>query len=98
MAAQRKMRKGDADMLELLKIAAGAAGKDATLMHSAVKDAFRLNSSMRVRIPLDEKRRLCKNCMSYLKPGVTSTTRVREGRVIITCKNCGNVKRLQFRK
>jgi RNase P subunit RPR2 len=98
MAMQRKMRKGDADMLELLRIAADAAGKDATLMRSAVKDIFRLNGSMRVRIPLDEKRRLCKNCFSYLKPGVTSTTRVREGRVIISCAGCGNVKRLQYRK
>jgi ribonuclease P protein subunit RPR2 len=98
MKVSRTLRKGDVAMLELLAIAAKSAGKDATLMHSAVKDIFRLNSSMRVRIPLGEKRRLCKNCLSYLKPGVTSTTRVREGRVIITCTNCGNVKRLQFRK
>lgn len=98
MAQQRKMRKGDTDMLELLAIAAKAAGKDATLMHSAVKDIFRLNSSLRIRIPLDEKRKLCKKCNTYLKPGVTSSTRVREGRVIITCKECGSVKRLQFRK
>ena len=50
MAQQRKQRKGDADMLELLAIAAKAAGKDERLMRSAVKDLFRLNSSLRVRV------------------------------------------------
>lgn len=98
MAQQRKQRKGDSDMLKLLELACGAAGKNEKLMKSAVKDAFRINSSLRVRIPLDEKRRLCKKCFSYLKPGVTSKTRVRAGRVIITCLNCGNIKRLQYQK
>lgn len=97
-AKARRARKGETDLHELLALAAASAGKDERLMRSAVRDAIRLSERLRLRMPLEEKRKLCKKCYAYLRPGVTSRSRVRSGRVIITCLSCGNVKRLQYRR
>ena len=85
-------------MMHLLELARETVGKDERLMKSAVRDAFRLSTRLRLRVPRDEKRKLCKHCYNYLQPGLTSSTRVRNGRIIITCLGCKNVKRLQYRR
>jgi ribonuclease P protein subunit RPR2 len=95
---QRKARKGEADLQELLTLAASNVQKNPVLSRNAVRDVMRLSQTMRIRVPLEEKRKLCRNCFTYLVPGVTSATRVAKGRVIITCLHCKHVKRLQFRR
>ena len=97
-AKQRKARKGEADLTELLMLAKEKTPSDMRVAKSAVKDAFRLSQTLRLRIPLEEKRKMCKKCFTYLKTGVTSQTRIAKGRIIITCKECGNIKRLQYRR
>ncbi|XP_028415927.1 ribonuclease P protein subunit p21-like [Dendronephthya gigantea] len=47
------------------------------------------------------KRTVCKYCHSVLIPGVTSTVRVRgkrEKHVVVTCLDCGTLKRFNTRK
>lgn len=95
---QRKIEKVRNDIDELLSLAASKVKTHAVLSRNAVRDAVRLSQRFRARIPIETKRKLCKKCFSYLLPGVTSSTRVHKGRVIITCKHCGAVKRLQFRR
>lgn len=85
-------------MTALLKLASERTPMDMAVARSAVRDALRLSQSLRVRIPLEEKRKLCRSCFAYLVPGVTSTVRTRNGRVIIRCTECNAVKRLQFRR
>jgi ribonuclease P protein subunit RPR2 len=95
-AKNRKQRKGEQELHELLALAKEKVPSD--LSRNAVKDAFRLSQTLRLRIPLEEKRKLCKHCYTYLKAGVTSQTRVAKGRIIITCLHCKHVKRLQYSK
>jgi ribonuclease P protein subunit RPR2 len=97
-AKQRRARKGEKDLLELLALAKEKTPSDLRVARSAVKDVIRLSETLRLRIPLEEKRKLCRQCYTYLVPGVTSRTRVAKGRVIITCLNCNGVKRLQYRR
>ncbi|MBN1391096.1 MAG: ribonuclease P [Candidatus Thermoplasmatota archaeon] len=50
-----------------------------------------------VRVPKRMKRSTCKGCMAPMLPGITSRTRVRDGRRIITCLECGHVMRYPFK-
>lgn len=95
---QRRQRKGEEDLFALLVLAKEKTPSDLVLVRKAVKDVFRLSQTLRLRIPLEEKRKLCKKCFTYLKAGSTSRTRVAKGRIIITCLHCGTVKRLQYRR
>lgn len=91
-------KRGEKELAELLALARARTPNDMRVAQAAVKDAFRLANKLRLRIPLDEKRKLCKKCFTYLKPGITSKHRIAKGRIIITCKNCKNVKRLQYKR
>lgn len=51
----------------------------------------------RTRIPRELKRRFCKHCFTFLKPGVNARVRTREGKVIISCFACKNVMRIPVR-
>jgi ribonuclease P protein subunit RPR2 len=45
------------------------------------------------RIPVHLKRMTCKKCMAPLLPGITSRSRLRAGRKIVTCLECGQIAR-----
>ncbi len=62
-----------------------------------VKAAHKIAMRYRVRMGPLLKRKSCKKCFSYLKPGVTSTVRLNEGVLITTCKNCGELKRIPYK-
>lgn len=51
----------------------------------------------RTRIPRELKRRFCKHCLAFLKPGVNARIRTREGKVIISCLACKKVMRIPVR-
>jgi len=55
----------------------------------------------KVPIPLEIKRSFCKNCNTLLVPGNNCRIRIKSGKNplrIITCNNCGKVKRIGFTK
>jgi len=65
-----------------------------------VELARKIGMRYNVRIPKDLKRKFCKKCLSYLKPGVNCRVRTSEGKqaVIITCLECGEVARYPYIK
>lgn len=44
-----------------------------------------------MRMPRIWKRRFCKNCNKFLKPGINCQIRLQDARVVIKCLECGNV-------
>lgn len=54
-----------------------------------------IKTAMKHKISFDRNKKLsfCKQCNAYLKKGVNSTIRVHDGRMILTCKECGFVRR-----
>lgn len=46
-----------------------------------------------VRTPEDLKKATCKGCMIPLVPGITARYRQRGGNTVITCLECGRIKR-----
>jgi len=63
-----------------------------------IKQAWRIALKYRVRIPLALKRSFCKKCFYYLKAGASASIRLNKQRLIITCKNCGAVKRIPYKR
>ena len=84
-------------MNALLALARERTPQDPAVARAAVHDILQLSQTMRIRIPLEEKRKLCRSCFNYLIPGVTSTVRVRNGRVIVRCASCGAVNAIRAR-
>ena len=49
-----------------------------------------------LKFPRRWKRRLCKGCGTFLRPGSNCRIRTRQGVVVITCRECGRVSRVPF--
>jgi ribonuclease P protein subunit RPR2 len=59
--------------------------------------ARRISMRHRVGIPGQYKKRICKQCGSYLMPGQNSRTRLDGKNIVITCKNCEAIKRYPYK-
>jgi ribonuclease P protein subunit RPR2 len=69
--------------------------------HRYIQLAREMGMRYRVRIPKELKRLYCKNCKKYIKPGVNATVRLSQKRfskVVITCKECGDIRRIPYKK
>ena len=49
-----------------------------------------------VRFTKPQKRRFCKNCNSYLKPGYNCSVRTKKGKLVYNCKVCGKSYRMPY--
>jgi ribonuclease P protein subunit RPR2 len=63
-----------------------------------VELAKKIGMRYNVRIPKNLRRRFCKKCFSYLKPGVNCRVRTSKSRqsVVVTCLVCGFVSRQPY--
>ncbi|MBN2733943.1 MAG: ribonuclease P [Methanomicrobiaceae archaeon] len=60
---------------------------------NCIKHAKKISMRYRIRIPKPYNRKYCRKCSSYLIPGYNMKIRVHRGKVIATCKACGNIRR-----
>ena len=72
----------------LFNEAKGVFKKDKELSSKYVKTARRIAMKYKIKLPSSLKKRFCKNCHSYLVPGVNSRDRIHKHRVIYYCFNC----------
>ncbi len=63
-----------------------------------VELARKLAMKSNLRMAKKYKRKFCKHCYSYLKHGKNSTTRIRDSKVIIYCKECKKYTRIPIKK
>lgn len=82
----------------LLDRAAEVFREDRELARRYVYLARRLGMRYNVRLKKDDKLRVCRRCNAYLVPGANCRVRTHEGRVVITCLDCGGVRRIPFIK
>lgn len=52
----------------------------------------------KARIPKELKRKFCKHCYKYLKPGINLKVRTRKGKVVYCCMECGKYMRFVYKK
>ena len=65
-----------------------------------VELARKIGMRYNVKLPKELKRKFCKDCKSYLVPGINSVHRAnkKQQALEVLCKNCGNKTRFPYRK
>ncbi len=94
---QRKIAKERIQKLFLLA-EKKAKNNNFNLADRYVKIARKISMKYLVPIPKEYKKRFCKHCYYYLLPSVNSTVRIKNGKIIIFCKNCKKYTRIPYRK
>ena len=81
----------------LLGKASDVNSSDPSLARSYVWTARKIAMAARTSIPRIYSRRICRKCNSLLIPGQSGRVRIKSRRqthLVITCLNCGYVKRI----
>ena len=85
-------------IITLFQQAENVFQKNKALADRYVSLARKIAMKVHAQIPRELKRRFCKHCYAYLKPGVNARIRTREGKVIISCLECKKFTRIPIRK
>jgi ribonuclease P protein subunit RPR2 len=82
----------------LFKQAEEVFPKNKSLANRYVTLARKVAMKVKIRMPLELKRKFCKHCYKFLMPGVNSRVRTRDGKVIISCFECKKFVRIPVKK
>jgi ribonuclease P protein subunit RPR2 len=63
-----------------------------------IKLARKIAMRYNIKFSRDLRKRFCRNCSAYLKPGVNSRARTDKNTLITKCMDCGNIERLPLKK
>jgi ribonuclease P protein subunit RPR2 len=85
-------------ILLLFEEAAEIFPKDRQLANKRVSTARNIAMKNKVRLPASIKRRFCKNCYSYLVPGINLRIRNNDGKVVYYCLECKKFMRFPYRE
>ena len=85
-------------MEQLFQEAEQAFSVNKALANRYISLARKISMKTKAKIPLKYKRRFCKHCYSYLRPGVNSRIRTGQGKVIISCFECKKFTRIPLKK
>ena len=82
---------------ELFKQADAIFDEDPKLSDRYVTIARKISMKFKVRIPPQLKRKFCKHCYCFLKPGKNCRIRTHEGKVVYYCQNCKKFMRFPYK-
>ena len=82
---------------ELFKQAKLMFKEDPKLSDRYVQLARRISMKYKVKIPKENKRKICKSCHRYLVAGVNCRVRTTRGHVTYYCLNCKHFMRFRYR-
>ncbi|MBI2667184.1 ribonuclease P [Candidatus Woesearchaeota archaeon] len=72
--------------------------KDPKLADRYVILARKIAMKARIGIPKELKRKFCKHCYSYLKPGFNCRVRTRDKKIIYYCMNCKKYTKIAIKR
>jgi ribonuclease P protein subunit RPR2 len=81
----------------LFELAERASEKRPELSDRYVKLAWKISTRYNVRLPTTLKRKFCRKCLSFLRPGISCRVRIQSGCVTITCLRCGHAVHQPFK-
>ena len=81
---------------KLIELAERVFSKNPKQACHYIKLARKVSMKARVRIPSDLKKKFCKHCYRFLKPGVNCRVRTKNEKVIYYCLNCKKYMRFPF--
>ena len=59
--------------------------------------ARKVSMKVKTRIPIELKRRFCKHCYYYLRPGVNCRVRTKDKKAVYYCLNCKKYMRFPLK-
>ncbi|MBW2977199.1 ribonuclease P [Candidatus Woesearchaeota archaeon] len=85
------------EIKKLFAEAKKAFDENPDLADKYAKKARRTAMKYKVNLPLTLKRRICKNCRSYLVPGRNCRVRTHKGHMVYYCLNCKGFMRIGYK-
>ena len=85
------------EIIAILSKAREAFNKKPELSHKYAKKARRTALKYKLKLPLSLKRRICKNCHSFLVPGKNLRVRTTRGHVTYYCLECKHFMRVGYK-
>ncbi len=82
---------------ELFRQADEVFDEDPKLADRYVELARKISMKIKVRIPSNLKRKFCKHCYCFLKPGKNCRVRTHEGKVVYYCQKCKKFMRFPYK-
>lgn len=83
---------------KLFSEADAAFKKDPALSDRYVAIARKMAMKFKVRMGSELKRKFCKYCYTYLKPGANCRVRLSKAQVVYHCANCKRFMRFRYKK
>ena len=93
---QKKLALNEIDML--FKQARELFDKTPDLADKYAKKARRIALKYKLKLPLEYKRSICKNCHGFLVPGKNLRVRTRKGHMVYYCLDCKGFMRVRYGK
>jgi len=84
----------------LFRLAKEVIHKDPGLAQHYVRVARKIAMAVRLKLPKEYRRQICRHCKSFILPNVNCRVRIqpkREPHVVITCFNCGKHSRIPLK-
>ncbi len=82
---------------EYFQQADAAYEENPTRAHRYAELAWKMALKHRIRLSGEQRKQLCKSCHHFLKEGKNSRFRTRNGKIILTCLDCGGIRRIVYR-
>jgi len=85
---------------ERIDVLFNAAKKRPSEGKKYVELAAKIGERHRVHLPKELKRKTCKHCRAYLKPGVNCTIRLSKKRgshIVVHCEECDGIMRIPYK-
>lgn len=82
----------------LMRMAEEVFAENKSMANRYVEHARKIAMRYTLKFPREWKKRICKHCYSFLKPGINCRVRTQKGRVVITCLECSRAMRIPIRK
>ncbi len=99
MRNKAKEKKIAKERIEILFKEAGKVfNENNGLANRYVTLARKIAMKSNVKVPREYKRKFCKHCYKYLKPGVNCRIRTRNNKSVYYCLNCKKYMRFPFLK
>jgi len=71
---------------------------DKKLANRYVTLARKIAMKYKVRVPSELKRKFCKHCYSYLRPGANARVRLTKSNIVTYCEKCKKFSRFNISK
>ena len=92
---QKKLALNEVDML--FKQAKKVFSQKPDLADKYAKKARRIALKYKLKLPLEYKRSICKNCHGFLVPGKNLRVRTHKGHIVYCCLNCKGFMRVGYK-